>query len=269
MERTTDVDRGTLRGGLAYFRVGAGWPLVYLPGLTASHRQPRGMDRWFQLGQVRPFRRHREVWWVQRPHGMAPGATMADIADGYAVALHELFDGPVDVIGSSTGGTVALQLAADHPDTLRRLVLLSSACRLGPSGLRAQRAIAEHLRQGRSREANARMMSMLAGSALGQRALARIGWLVGPAPRGEGVSDMLITIDAENASDLTLRLPDIATPTLVVGGGRDRYYGEEVFRVTASGLPNGRLLLEPDKGHSATQTDPKVIGEVIRFLDEP
>lgn len=267
--KTTQSKQGTIGAHLAYFRVGSGQPLVYLPGLTTHHRQPQGMDRWFQVSQVKPFSRQRQVWWVQRPEGLALGTTMEDIADAYAAALCDLFDSPVDVVGSSTGGTVALQLVADHPEAVRRLVLLSSACRLGASGLRAERILAEHLRQGRTRQASAQMMSMLAASWLGERLLAAFGWLVGTTLKGEGLSDMLITIDAENALDLTPRLPAIATPTLVIGGGRDRYYGADAFRDTSSGLPNGRLVLYPDKGHAGAQTDRRAIDAVFRFLDEP
>ncbi|MDA1360893.1 hypothetical protein O1R50_14780 [Glycomyces luteolus] len=54
---------------------------------------------------------------------------MADIAGDYAVALHHQFRDPVDIVGSSTGGSAALQLAADHPGALRGMVLLSSAAR--------------------------------------------------------------------------------------------------------------------------------------------
>lgn len=265
--KTPESEQGRLGARLAYFRVGAGRPLVYLPGLTTHHRQPQGMDRWFQVGQLKPFSRHREVWWVQRPEGLAPGTTMVDIARDYAAALRDRFDGPVDIVGSSTGGTVALQLAADHPEAVRRLVLLSSACRLGASGLESERNLAEHLRRGDTRKASAEMMSMLAASSLGQWLLAKLGWLLGPTLKGEGLSDMLVTLDAENAFDLTPRLPAIATPTLVIGGGRDRYYGPDVFRDTSSGLPNGRLVLYPDKGHAGT-SNRRTVDEVFRFLDE-
>jgi pimeloyl-ACP methyl ester carboxylesterase len=263
------VEEGRLGDGLAFFRIGAGRPLIYLPGLTTHHRSPRGMDRVFQVGQLRPFSRHREVWWVQRREGLAPGTTMTDIARDYAGALSGRFSGPVDVVGSSTGGTAAFQLAADYPETVRRLVLLSAACRLGPLGLPAERRLAELLRNGDTRQVNAEMMSMLAANEPAQWALAKLGWLVGPARRGEDLSDMLITIDAENAFDLTGELPAITTRTLIVGGGRDRYYGEDVFRDTASRLPNGRLLFYPGKGHVGAQSNRKTISEVLRFLDEP
>lgn len=265
------IEEGTLGDGLAYFRVGAGRPLIYLPGLTTHNRPPRGMDRWFQVGQVRTFARHREVWWVQRREGLGPGTTMADIARDYAAALSGRFSGPVDVVGSSTGGTAALQLAADHPEAVRRLVLLSSACRLGPAGRDAQRSLAQLLRLGRARQASAQMMSMLAAGDRSTWVLAKLGWMLGSTStlKGEGgFSDMLRTIDAEDAFDLTGRLPAIMTPTLVVGGARDRYYGAEVFRETASGLPHGRLLLYPDKGHFGTQTSRRTVDEVFGFLDE-
>lgn len=268
MVRAEVLEQGKMGAGLSYFRVGAGRPLVYLPGLTTHHRQPQGMDRWFQVGQVKPFSQQREVWWVQRPEGLTVGATIAWIADKYAAALGDQFDSPVDVVGSSTGGGVALQLVADYPEVVRRLVLLSSGCRLGASGLVGERSLAADLREGRTRQANALMMSMLAASSPSGWMLAKFGWLFGPAIEGDGLRDMLVTIEAEIAWDLTSRLSEILTPTLVVGGGRDRFYGPEVFRETVAGLPNGRLLLYPDKGHAGTQTDRKTIAEVLRFLDE-
>ena len=262
------VEQGRLGDGLAYFRVGAGRPLIYLPGLTTHHRPPHGMDLRFQASQLTPFARHREVWWVQRKEGLAPGTTMTDIARDYAAALGGRFEGPVDVVGSSTGGSVALQLAADHPGAVRRLVLLSSACRLGESGRAAQRSYARLLRQGRTRQANALMMSMLAAGELSGWLLARLGWMLGLTLKSEdGFSDMLAIIEAEDAFDLTDQLRGITTPTLVVGGAKDRFYGADVFRETASGLPSGRLLLYPTRGHAGTQTGRTTTTEVLRFLD--
>jgi pimeloyl-ACP methyl ester carboxylesterase len=47
-------------------------------------------------------------------------------ADDVAAVLDELRLGPVDVLGFSNGGQVALQLAARHPERVRRLVLAST-----------------------------------------------------------------------------------------------------------------------------------------------
>ena len=75
------------------------------------------------------------------------------------------------------------------------------------------------------------MMSMLSAGDRRSYVLSKLGWMLGLTVKGDsGVSDMLITIEAEDAFDLTSRLPTILTPTLVIGGARDRYYGAEVFR---------------------------------------
>lgn len=259
----------TLGAGLAYFRVGTGRPLVYLPGIGPHHRPPRGMDRWFQVGQVRPFARGREVWWVQRRQGLEPGTTMAGIAADYAQALAEVSDEPVDLIGSSTGGSVALQLAADHPEVVRRLALVSSACRLGPAGRAQQRRLAELLRRGRTRRAGALFLSSVTSSTVARLATGALGWVVAPFLLDGTCPDMLATIDAEDAFDLTERLPGIRTPTLVVGGERDRFYGTAPFRDTAAGLPRSRLLILPGKGHVGAQTSGETVRAVLGFLDEP
>ena len=66
------------------------------------------------------------------------------------------------------------------------------------------------------------------------------------------VTDLLATLRAEDAFDLTARLGSIETPTLVVGGERDAFYGADLFRETAHGLPRGQVLLYPGIGHGGT-----------------
>jgi hypothetical protein len=58
------LTQGTLGDAMAYLRPGAGSPLMFMPGLSAHHRPPRGMDRWFQAQQIRPLARHHNVWWI-------------------------------------------------------------------------------------------------------------------------------------------------------------------------------------------------------------
>ena len=107
---------------------------------------------------------------------------MADIAADYARAIEDEFGEPVALHGTSTGGSVALQLAIDHPDLVRRLVLASSACRLSPLGRQVQAEVARLTRSGDARRGWALMMDMLAVGPFRYPARA-VGWLAGPDVR--------------------------------------------------------------------------------------
>jgi len=265
---TTQAVEGTIGNGLAYLRLGEGPPLVFLPGLSAHHRPPQGLSRWAHVKEIKPFSRHHETWWLQRPVGLDPDTTMSDLATHYVDALAEQFGGPVDVLGHSTGGSVALQLAADHPSAVKRLVLVSSGCRLGPGGRDAQLQVARLLRRDQARRAGAVVMSMLAAGPVSRQAMACIGWTLGAAVMGTGDPDLLATINAEDAFDLTQRLDSVRTPVLVIGGERDAFYGGGVFEETASLLPHGRVVLCEGKGHMGA-ANPRVVREVLTFLDKP
>ncbi|NIJ12402.1 pimeloyl-ACP methyl ester carboxylesterase [Saccharomonospora amisosensis] len=242
--------------GMPYFRAGSGQPLAFLPGLTPHHRQPRGSQRLFQLSQLKPLSSRHEVWWINRRPGLPPGATIADLAGDYAAMLRERFGGPVDVVGVSTGGSIALQLAADHPDVVDRLVVVSAAHRLGPLGRAVQREAATQLRAGRPRRANAALFTLLGTRRFSRKLLKGAGWLLGPVVFGTGDRDLLLTLEAEEAFDIEDRLPRITASTLVVGGALDPCYGAELFEHTAARMPNAELTLCGGKGHVGPQSRP-------------
>ena len=79
-------------------------------------------------------------------------------------------------------------------------------------------------------------------------------------------SDLLITIDAEDQFNFKDYLAQISAPTLVVAGDQDPFYTPTLFRETAEGIPNGRLLLYEGMGHPASG---KQFGQdVLLFLRE-
>ncbi|MEU3168492.1 alpha/beta hydrolase [Streptosporangium sp. NPDC006930] len=133
---------------LPYLSAGKGPPLVVLL-YTPQAANPRGLARWSTMRLVQPFTEHFTVYVVNRRPGLPSGTTMADLAAVYAQAIRGISEGPVNMLAISTGGSIALQLAADHPGLVDRLVLAGTACTLGPIGRRAQRAYIERSRQGR------------------------------------------------------------------------------------------------------------------------
>ncbi|WP_221934745.1 alpha/beta fold hydrolase [Georgenia yuyongxinii] len=261
-----DVEEGTLRGGLPYLRLGRGPVLVDLPGIESRHANPTGQARALQVRQLAPLAEHFEVWAVRRPPGVPAGVTMADIAAVHAEALTERFGEPVRVLGTSTGASIALQLAADHPATVRRLVLLAGACRLSEAGRAAQRRLASATVRGEHRRAWAATAPVLTPNRAGAAAMAAMMWLTGPAMAPDDPTDMLRVIEAEDAFDVTDRLHLVQAPTLVIGGARDGYYGAELFRRTAAGIPGARLVLHPRRGHMGVAASRRALQIADRFL---
>jgi len=265
-----NLEQGTLGRGLPFVKVGSGPPLVFAAGLTPDHKPPQGMDLRFQVMQLRSLARRRTVWWVNRRQGLHPDATMADIAGDYADAMRTLFDGPVDLMGISTGGSVALQLTADHPELVRRLVVAASGSRLGAWGKASQLRVADQVRARNVRATAREMGGMLAATPRSRAALRAMGWLMGSAfwPIDEP-DDLLATIQAEDRFDLTGRLGELGVPVLVVGGDRDQYYDSgRVFVQTADRIPGARLILYPGKGHLGALSSKQLPRDVLTFLHE-
>jgi pimeloyl-ACP methyl ester carboxylesterase len=72
--------------------------------------------------------------------------------------------------------------------------------------------------------------------------------------------------------DASAELARITAPTLLVAGGRDRFYSPELFRETAERIPDGRLRPYQGKGHAGVLTHKPVIREIVDFLraeDQP
>jgi pimeloyl-ACP methyl ester carboxylesterase len=170
---------------------------------------------------------------------------MADIAADYAVALGPAFGEPVDVLGISTGGSVAQQFALDHPRLLRRLVLAGAAHRLGPVAREAQRRSAEFAESGDYRRSLAAAPTLV-GSRAAQPLLGTAFWLMAPLARmGKNwdPSDMIATIRAEDAFDVAGRLGEVRAPTLLIAGDRDLNFGMGLFERTAALIPDCRFVV--------------------------
>jgi pimeloyl-ACP methyl ester carboxylesterase len=242
------VTEGRLSTGVPYLRLGRGPALVVASGLTPQHESPRGLLRRMSLAWAAPFADHFTVYLVNRRAGLAPGTTMTDIAADYAGAIEEDIGGPVLLHGTSTGGSVALQLAIDRPELVQRLVLAAAGHRLSAHGRLVQREVATLVEKGDVRQASAVMMGTLARGPL-TYPVQGIGWLAGRRVAAHGLTDMVRTIRAEDSFDAEEGLSRVAAPTLVLGGTADPYCSEDLFRRTADGIPNGRAVIFRGKSH--------------------
>ena len=83
------------------------------------------------------------AWCPDLPgHGETPLGEVPSM-EAWADALAAQIDRPVDIVGYSMGGRLALALARRHPHRVRRLVLVSASAGLEGSDARAERARAD------------------------------------------------------------------------------------------------------------------------------
>ena len=251
--------QGFFQCGMPYNQfMGGSKTLVVFQGLVfVNQPMPGFMAKKFTAMYKQLLTSHTIVV-VNRKPGMAEGMTMTDIAAEYAAMIHEEFSGPVDVLGISTGGSLVQHFAADHPDLVNRLVIHSAAHTLNESAKRGQMQVAKLARRKQWRRAYAALM----GVSLPENNVARLLYsaffaviaLLGGRIFGKPTEhpfDVAITIEAEDKHAFKNRLHEIKAPTLVIAGENDPFYSPELFRETAEGIPDCKLVLYPGMGHPA------------------
>ncbi len=243
------IQTGYSKNGLPYASIGSGRRVLFIiDGLDFSHKPPSR----FQMLMTRFINKlvnEFTVYQVRRRPGLPAGYSLKDMSDDCAVMIKEELEWPVDVMGISTGGTIAQHLAADHPELVNRLVLAMTGHCLNERGKRLQIKVAELTRHGRWRSAAALMATaMYTGATLS--VFKSMFWLMGRLMFGSPSTpdDGIVEIEAEDAHDFRDRLAEIKVPTLVIGGDEDFFYP---VRETAECIPGSRLVLYHGVGHTA------------------
>jgi pimeloyl-ACP methyl ester carboxylesterase len=256
---------GFLHDDVPYLKIGHGPPLVSVLGLTPAHDLLKGWERRMALAHARPLADDFTVYVVNRKRGLQLGESMSDIATHLANAIEHDLGQPVFLDGNSTGGSVALQLAVDRPDLVRRLVVIAAAYRLGQRGRELQAEMARLIKAGEPREGWAVSMTAMLPGPL--RAPARpLSRLAASSMVPADPTDLLVTLEAEDAFDVEADLPGVTAPTLVIGGSKDVFYTPELFQGTAAGVQNGRAHIFPGWGHGRASSSTATAHLTLGFM---
>jgi pimeloyl-ACP methyl ester carboxylesterase len=250
---------------LYYELHGSGEPLVLLHG---------GVGAVEMFGPVLPaLAEHRQVVGVDlQTHGRT-----ADIdrplrfelmADDVAELIRHLGFQRADVMGYSLGGGVALRTAIQHPDLVRRLVLVSTPCK----------------RDGWYPEVLAGMAQMgpQAAEPMKQTPMYELYSRIAPRVRDWPVLMTKLGELLKREYDWSAEVATMKAPTMLVAGDADSVrtaHAVEFFQLLGggqrdagwdgSGRPTARLAILPGVTHYGIDSSPALAAAATPFLDTP
>jgi pimeloyl-ACP methyl ester carboxylesterase len=251
-----------VRDSRLYVQVsGSGKPIVFLHGGLHHFDNSFGKQR-------DDFARSRTVVGIdQRGHGHSPDDarpfSYQDMADDTAEVIRRLGLGPVDVVGHSDGGNVALILARTHPDLVRRVVVSGANLRpnLPPDEVQA--------RMRWSPEQWSEFLSTF------ERRLPPGFRADYQAVTPDGAAHWSVVVAKSYRLWLTPVVIDAAglaaiqAPVLVIAGDKDFASLEETAEIYR-GLRQAQLFIVPGTGHGTFFQTPELVNPAIhRFLDAP
>lgn len=224
---------------LHYLRYGSGTPVLLLHGGgdSGAHSFARQLDELVAAGHevIAPD----QVGQGETPALPGPLSYTAMMEDTAAL-LGQLDLGPVDAVGFSDGGILALMLAAHHPRLLRRLVV--SGVNISPAGL--PKSDLDDMREDSAAAADSDAPPTLADKL-------RELWL--NAPTARELSPQL--------------LAGIQQPVLVMAGDHDAVRLDHILAIFHA-LPHGELFIVPGTGHGTFRSRPDWVNPVLlNFLD--
>jgi pimeloyl-ACP methyl ester carboxylesterase len=244
------------------FEGGEGPPLLLVHGL--------GGAAW-NFSELAPLLPGRRLIIPDLPGHGASSPLPAPTLTGFADVLAELLDEPVDVLGHSMGGVVALRLAERYPSLVRRLVLaaaagISSSTRVAEltialtgivqPGRIAGRRVGRVARSRRLRKFVFGGFEVANPDLLTERAVH--GFLRGPTMHTDTLGAGLALV----ADDPRLDLDRVRCPVLVLWGARDKQVPLE------DGFEYARRLGAPlrviaDCGHLLIGERPEVCARAV------
>lgn len=265
-----NIKIGFFEDGLPYARMGnKSKILVNIEALSFKNEPPSGFMLKQFVKSAKAFTDDYTLYLIGRKQNLPENYLFDKMANDYAEMIRREFKGPIDVMGVSTGGQIAHYLAADHPDVIRKLIIISAAYRLSEKGVEIERKAGEYFMQKKYGKAFAAILDLIFRSKFTRSIAKFFTQLFAKRIIGkiEYPNDFLNEIRGDREMNFKDRLDEIKAPTLILSGELDIGYSAEDVRITAEGIPNSELILYKDYGHNLIMANRKQVErDVLEFL---
>jgi pimeloyl-ACP methyl ester carboxylesterase len=184
------------------------------------------------------------------------------MADDTAAVIRKLRLGPVDVVGHSDGADIALLLARDHPELVRRVVISGANLRgLPPDELEARKHWSAEQQAAQLQKLAAFLPPYFATDYAAASPDGAGHWMAMVAKCATLWNQSIVIGPAD--------LAKIAAPVLVMAGDHDFTPLEETAQIFKA-LPHAQLIVVPATGHGTFQTRPELVNlSIAEFLERP
>lgn len=265
------IKNGTVALGgdtMHYVRFGRGnKSLIMLPGLGDGLTTVKGTALPMAL-MYRAFAGAYTVYMFSRRNHLPKGYGTRDMARDLAEAMDTLGIAQADIVGVSMGGMIAQHFAADYPGRIGKLVLVVTSAE--PNATLTEsvcewKALAEQGDHTAFMDSNVRRM-------YSDGYYRKNKWLIpvmGRLTKPESYARFFIQAQACLTHQAADRLANIAAPTLVIGGEKDRALSPDASRAIAAAIPGAALKMYPEWGHGLYEEAKDFNQVVLDFLTEP
>jgi pimeloyl-ACP methyl ester carboxylesterase len=267
--QTLDVGGTTF----AYRELGprGGTPLVFLHHFTAV------LDDW-DPKVIDGIAAHRHViTFDNRGIGSSSGKvprTLAAMAADASAVIRALGHEHVDLIGFSLGGGVAQEVALEHPELVRRLILTGTGVRGGGGLTRMPLIVGGAYTKAALTRKDPRHFLFFNRNDAGKRAATDY---ITRLQERTADRDRPISHQARIAQLLAIReaglgkphdLGKITQPTFVANGDNDVMVASSQSQALAERIPNAKLTIYPDSGHGGIfQYHEQFVPALLEFLE--
>ncbi len=237
--------------------------LIIIPGL--SFQKVKGNKLMLSF-MYRIFAKEYKVFFFDKRNVLPDGFTVKNMADDIKYAMDSLEIKDAYVFGASLGGMIALELAADHPQLIKKLALAVTSSRANESVVKTVNTWISMAEKGYIKGIIMDMLPKMYSEKYIRRYKLFIPLMAKIAQKSD-ISRFINMAKACLTADIYDRLQNITCPTFVIGGKKDMITSPEGCYEISEKL-GCEIYMYEEYGHAAYEEAKDFNKKVYDFLEK-